>query len=106
MGKEKRMGNRVPTSITVDLNEPGTMKTRGKGEIIDLSIKGVSIETDSELEMGTPLLLKINVPVEVRGEIIRINKNEKGVKYGVKFTDVSVFDEVQLKKFISSRFKK
>ena len=106
MGKERRRVLRVPTSILVDVNETGSSLVKGKGQISDLSIKGVAIDTTANLDLGMPLFLKINIPIEVRGKVVRVQKKDGGSRYGVKFTDIGLFDKIQIRKFISAHFKK
>ncbi len=106
MGMERRKSLRIPTSITVDVKEAGSSVVKGRGQISDLGIKGVAIDTAAVLDIGTPLFLKINVPIEVKGKVVRVGKKDHSIRYGVKFTDIGIFDKIQLKKFISAHFKK
>jgi c-di-GMP-binding flagellar brake protein YcgR len=86
-GKEKRKHPRFPVGITLDLRANGHSMAKCRGSIVDLSVGGMAFKTDTVLEEGMHLYLKINVPLEVRGEIRHIKGAATGGlrRYGVRF---------------------
>lgn len=103
---EKRKASRRPTSILIDVNEAGSAVIKGRGHIADLSITGLALDTSIPFDIGTPLFLKIDIPLEVKGKIVRLQKKEGTTRYGVKFLSIGFFEKRRLKKYISAHFKK
>ena len=71
---------------------------------------GMSFKTTSPLEAGTSLYLKINIPLEIRGEVRHIRAGKSGGmhRYGVRFHKIGFFgaDSMKAGDFIAARFLK
>jgi len=110
MTSEKRRHPRFPAAITMDIRANGHRVGKVRGTISDLSVGGMALRTNVELERGMILYLKINVPLEIRGEI-RHSKSAAGGglhRYGVRFHKIGLFapDAAKRGHFISAKFER
>ena len=69
---EKRKHPRFPVGITMDIHAKGHTVGKCRGTISDLSVGGMSFKSTAVLEAGASLYLKINIPLEVRGDVRHI----------------------------------
>ncbi|MBI4057536.1 MAG: PilZ domain-containing protein [Elusimicrobia bacterium] len=105
---EKRKHPRFPVGLALELHAPGHLISRGKGKIVDLSVGGMSFETNAELEEGTSLYLKVNIPLEIRGDVRHIRQRGTLHSYGVRFHKMGsvTADESKPAHFIAAHFQK
>ncbi|MFA6030056.1 MAG: PilZ domain-containing protein [Elusimicrobiota bacterium] len=84
---EKRRHPRFPVDITMEVRTKSRVVGKGVGRILDLSVGGMAIKTDTEIEEGSSLFLKINIPLEIRGEVRHMRSSVVGGlhRYGVRF---------------------
>lgn len=108
MKKEKRKHPRVPVGISMDIHAKGLPVSRCHGAIIDLSTGGMAIETGTLLEEGTSLYLKVNIPLEIRGEVRHMQHKSGRHRYGVRFHKINLGlgEEARPDRFIQAKFKK
>ena len=107
---EKRRFPRFPVGLTMDIHAKGHTIGKCRGSIVDLSVGGMAFKTNAELEEGMSLYLKINIPLEIRGEV-RHTKGTPGGglhRYGVRFHKIgySAPDASRPEHFIAARFNK
>lgn len=107
---DKRRHQRFPVGITMDLHAKGESVGKFRGTITDLSVGGMSFKTNTELEEGSVLYLKINIPLEIRGEIRHIRNAAAGgmQRYGVRFHKIGFEGAAQDRPetFIAAKFQK
>lgn len=107
--EEKRRHPRFPAGISMVLFIRGRNVGRCKGEILDLSVGGMAFKTRAELEEGSSLFLKINIPLEIRGEVRHIKAGGAlAHRYGVHFHKIG-FSSADMKRpanFIAAKFQK
>ncbi len=107
-GSEKRRHPRFNLGISMDMHAKGLAVSTGvSGTIIDLSVGGMSFETPAELEEGSSIYLKINIPLEIRGQVRHIRKTGAAHRYGVRFHKIGFggVDEKKPEKFIAAKFE-
>jgi len=108
--KEKRKHPRFPVGISMDIHAKGQSVGKCRGTISDLSVGGMSFRTNTSLEEGASLYLKINIPLEIRGEIRHIKAGSGGgmYRYGVRFHKIgsATPDKTKPENFIAARFQK
>ncbi|MBI4348495.1 MAG: PilZ domain-containing protein [Elusimicrobia bacterium] len=108
--REKRKHPRFPVGITMDVHAKGHTVGKCRGTISDLSVGGMSFKTTAELEEGTSLYLKINIPLEIRGEVRHMKSGSGGGmhRYGVRFHKLGfeTADSVKAGDWIAARFAK
>jgi len=107
---EKRKHPRFPMGITMDIHAKGATVGKCRGTIVDLSVGGMAFKTNAELEEGMSIYLKINIPLEIRGEVRSI-KDSAGAglhRYGVRFHKIgyALPDAVKPEQFIAAKFQK
>jgi hypothetical protein len=109
-GKEKRRHPRFPVGITMDIHAKRQTVGKCRGTISDLSVGGMSFKSNSMLEEGSSLYLRINIPLEIRGEVRHIKAGSTGGmhRYGVRFHKIGSAgpDDSKPENFIAARFQK
>ena len=105
MANERRSDQRIPSKIVTELHSADSVITK-VGFVRDLSLEGMSFETDGEFPEKTTVYLTFNLPVEVEGEIRYSKKTGTMRKYGIKFTKIKKEEKEHLEHYVKARFKK
>jgi len=108
---DKRKHPRYPVGLAMDIHAKGHSVQKCRGTITDLSLGGMMLKTSTELKLGGMIYLKINVPLEVRGEIRHLKSGSAGGyhRYGIRFHKIGFeggTSEARSKKFISAKFSR
>jgi c-di-GMP-binding flagellar brake protein YcgR len=84
---EKRRHPRFTVGLSLDISASGHTAGKCRGTIADLSAGGMTFKTNAELEKGMHLFLKLDTPLQIRGEIRHIKGGVHGGlhSYGVRF---------------------
>ncbi|MEK7388191.1 MAG: PilZ domain-containing protein [Elusimicrobiota bacterium] len=83
---EQRRHPRVPVGVTLDLNMKGVASARCRATISDLSVGGMSLKTDADLDEGMTLFFDFNPAFHIRGEVRSVSGLTGGFRrYGVRF---------------------
>lgn len=87
--EEKRRHPRFSIGLAMDIRADGQLAGKCRGTIADLSASGMAFKTNAVLEEGMCLHLKLNFPLEIRGEV----RNTAGLaggmnRYGIRFHKV------------------
>ena len=98
---EKRKFSRVPFHIEAEINVNGS---NFKGEVENLSLKGMLVHIDDHLlELGTPLTMIINLTgvnsnlsINLKGRVVRVN--QEGI--GIFFEEIDLDSFIHLKNII------
>ena len=109
-GKEKRKHPRFPVGINLEIRADGHAVGKCRGSIADLSVGGMAFKTDAVLEEGMSLYLKINIPLEIHGEVRHIKGSALGGlrRYGVRFHKLGyqLSDIKKPQTFIAAKFQR
>jgi hypothetical protein len=111
MESEKRRHARIQVGIALDIRVKGEAVKKCRGTIADLSMSGMTFKSDALLEKGQSLYLKMNLPLEIRGEIRNIEPGSRGGmhRYGVRFHHIGFENESGGKPaddFFAARFQR
>ena len=110
MSKEKRKHPRFPVGINLEIRADGHAVGKCRGLIADLSVGGMAFRTDAVLEEGMSLYLKLNIPLEIRGEVRHIKGSAAGGmrRYGVRFHKIGyqLPDTNKPQTFIAAQFQR
>jgi len=108
--REKRRHPRFPVGINLEMRAGGHSVGKCRGTIVDLSVGGMAFKTDAALEEGMSLYLKVNVPLEFRGEVRHIKGLPAGGmrRYGVRFHRIGyqMPDATKPQTFIAAQFRR
>lgn len=106
--KEKRKNPRFPLGIVLNVHSKDQAVGKCRGTIADLSVTGMSFKTTALLETGMSIYLKVNIPLEIRGEVRHRKPSAAGGlhRYGVRFHHIGVTttDDKRPDSFISAKF--
>lgn len=108
--KDKRKHPRFPVGISMDIHTKGQGVQKCRGTITDLSLTGMTFKTNADLEAGQSLYLRLNLPLEIRGEVRSIKDTTAGGlrRYGIQFHHIGSSGAVESRpeNFIAARFQK
>jgi len=108
--KEKRRHPRFPVGITMEIRAHGQSVSKCRGAIADLSVGGMAFKSDAILEEGMCIYLKLNIPLEIRGEIRHMKGSPVGGmrRYGVRFHKIGyqLPDVNKPRTFIAAQFQR
>lgn len=108
--KEKRKHPRFPMGITMDIRAHGEVVGTCRGSITDLSVGGMAFKTNAALEGGMTIYLKVNIPLEIRGEVRHSKGSLTGGlhRYGVRFHKIGFTtpEANRPEHFIAAKFQK
>ncbi|MFH1282556.1 MAG: PilZ domain-containing protein [bacterium] len=102
-GEEKRREIRIFVSLPVIFHGEQD-QSENRGDIIDLSLGGMSLKTGIDLKVNDTIKVKFEIPTEMRfiflGKIItsRVENSEK--VFGVKFIKQDPVDRLNLSEYI------
>ena len=109
-GKEKRKHPRFPVGINLEIRAGGHSAGKCRGSIVDLSVGGMSFKSDAVLEEGMSLYLKLNIPLEIHGEVRHMRGSVVGGlhRYGVRFHKIGyqLPDTNKPQTFIAAQFQR
>ncbi len=109
--KEKRRHERFPVGIEMEIRANGQSLGRCQGAITDLSVGGMAFKTNAALDEGMSMYLKINIPLEIRGEVRHRKGSVTGGlhRYGVRFHKIGFITPESKrpeKRFVAVQFQK
>ncbi|MEW6555732.1 MAG: PilZ domain-containing protein [Elusimicrobiota bacterium] len=106
-GEEKRKFVRVLLDIPCKFSSMDYPTENADAKVIDISVNGVSIETNTEVTLGENLQLKIMLPnglnCEFAGQVMWNKSGQNIRKYGLKLTKINMLDRIKLGDFIMSQ---
>ena len=105
---EKRKHPRYALHITMNIHARGQAVGKCHGAISDLSVGGMAFKSNAELDEGMTLYLKLNIPLEIRGEVRHMKgPDPEGTRsYGVRFHRIGIPDPSRPAEFIAAKFQK
>jgi len=101
MAKSDRKYERGCLNILVNIYEPDSTLSVGRGFIRDVSLGGMGIETGAEFKEGNILSLDFTAPNGMRfknieGTIVRIKKDVMVYNMGIRFTRIKILDKLKI----------
>ena len=108
--REKRKHPRFPVGINLEIRAGGHSLGKCRGAIVDLSVGGMAFKSDTLLEEGMSLYLKLNIPLEIHGEVRHMKGSAAGAmhRYGVRFHKIGyqLPDTNKPQTFIAAQFQR
>ena len=102
-GEEKRREIRIFVSLPVIFHREYD-QSEIRGDMVDLSLGGMSIKTEISLKENDTLKLKFELPDGLRfiflGRVITSREEEGSIVYGIKFIKQDPVDRLTLSEFI------
>ena len=101
---ERRRSLRVGVRILIDVFLLGELSTRSRGVISDISLGGMALETTEDLRLGDALILRFSLDAknffDLKGKILRKEKQPGTLKYGIKFTKIGLIEKIRLNRYV------
>jgi hypothetical protein len=103
-GEEKRKTVRILIEVPFKFSSLDYPTENADGKMVDLSVSGVSVETDREILLGENLEIKISLPngfnCTFNAQVAREMGNKK---YGLNITKINMLDRIKLGDFIMTQ---
>lgn len=100
---DKRVHPRIITKVEIKAIEQASAAL-STGEILNLSLGGVSIETLGKMTIGSPVTIEFEpikgLALKLKGEVVWGRAAVKKKAYGVKFGDMSLEEKLKLDEYI------
>lgn len=106
MGNRRRY-ERIARSLVTYFKVHGSDVHEKAGVTKDLSVGGVMLKIEDEVQLGDVLELEISideskVPIQVRGKTVRVD----GISKGFEFLDLTDESKAELKQYCEDRYSK
>ena len=102
MASDKRKQERFDANLFAELNSASGV-SYGRAVVIDVSLSGIALETESDLSAGEEIECDIEMPLRFRAKVMRTVMEGQVKRYGLRFCDQSFFDKLLLKKILKGR---
>jgi hypothetical protein len=102
MGQDKRKKERFNANLFAELSS-ASGAPYGRGVVVDVSLSGFAVETETDLTSGEEIECHIEVPIRFRAKVMRSVIEGQVKRYGLKFSDQSLLDKLLLKKILKGR---
>ena len=88
---EKRGHPRFAVGLKMDIRSKGAAAAKTRGTITDISASGMAFRSNAVLEEGMCLCLKLDLPLDIRGEVRHVKGPSRGGqrRYGVRFHKIA-----------------
>ena len=105
MSRERRRQQRLDANLFAELHDPATDDTLGRGVVVDVSLGGMAVETEANLEIPSRVGCYVEIPFFVRAEIVRRETKGNITRYGLRFAGQTFIDKLLLKKLLRGKRK-
>jgi len=107
----KRKFIRAATDILVDLFSADALMNTGRGCIVNISLGGIAIETESSFELDRELLVYAKLPntekpLEIHAKVVRQQNLGNIRRYGLKYTKVTAVERIKLFAYVHGWLEK
>lgn len=99
MSKDKRKAERMASSIFATI-ESSYRELLGRGVVLDVSMSGFGIETETDLEIGHEIVCHMEIPLTIQARVIRRITSGQMKRYGLVFIGQGFFDKLLMKKIL------
>jgi len=100
MTQNRRKKSRFDANLFVEISSTTLKEVLGRGVVIDVSLSGVAIETEVEMDLNREFDLHVEVPLFIRARVVRSLAPGRLKRYGLKFMGQGFLDRLLLKKLL------
>ena len=109
LNEARRKYPRVIYSATVNVKPVGAAKVSYSGIIKNVSVVGIALETESELNSDTEYIFEFYLPdkntIKSKGKPVWELRSKNSNFYGIEFTSTGFFSKLKLKRFIEDKLR-
>ncbi|MEK7286964.1 MAG: PilZ domain-containing protein [Elusimicrobiota bacterium] len=88
MNKDQRRYPRYPSNIVLEISDYAKPSRKASALVTDISESGLCFETNQELELGSSLTLRLEVPMTIQGGVVYASSRGNKQRYGLRFHNV------------------
>lgn len=103
MGKERRRQPRFGANLFAELENLQSGESLGRAVVVDVSLSGVAVETESDIAHETEVDLYVEVPFHVKARVVRRIADGQIKRYGLQFMGQGLIDKLLLKKLLKGK---
>lgn len=104
LGKERRKKERLDAKLFLEILTSNKEKL-GRGVLVDISMSGLGIETESDLVKGKEYVIEVEVPLTLKAKVVRQIQDGVIKQYGLHLKDQGVIDKFVLSRILKKRMK-
>ena len=101
--REKRSEKRMDSNLFALIRDIGDASKVGRGIVIDVSVSGFAVETESDLSIGNEYEFDVEVPITFRAKVVRSLTPGQMKKYGLQMQGQGFFSKFLLKKLLKGK---
>ena len=99
-GRERRKKERLHAKLFLEFFSIPLRENLGRGVVVDVSLSGMAIDTEVDLNINDELDCHIEFPLNVRAKVVRRITSGQIKRYGLRMLDQNFIDKLILKKVL------
>lgn len=99
-GSERRKKERYDAQLFLELTNPVHQTSLGRGVVIDVSLTGMAVDSEADLDSDQEVDCHIEVPVKVRAKVVHRLIKGQIKRYGLRFVGQGFLDKIVLKRML------
>lgn len=103
MGKERRKQERFDANLFAELENIASKENLGRAVVVDVSLSGMAVETESDISTDIDVDLYVEVPFHLRAKVVRRIADGQIKRYGLQFTGQGFIDKLLLRKLLKGK---
>lgn len=109
LNENRRKYPRIIYSATVNVKPVGADKVSYSGIIKNISVSGLALETESELNSNIEYIFELYLPdkntIKSKGKPVWELRSKNSNFYGIEFASTGFFSKMKLKRFIEDKLR-
>ena len=103
MSNERRRQKRFNANLFADLETLESGAGLGRGVVVDVSLSGLAVETETDLPEGTEVGCYVEVPFFLKARVMRRIADGQMKRYGLRFVGQGIVDKLLLRKLLKGK---
>jgi len=103
MPENRRKKTRFDANMFVEISSTTLKEILGRGVVTDVSLSGLAIETEVDMDLNRNFDLHVEIPLNIRARVVRSLAPGRLKRYGLKFIGQGFLDRLLLKKLLKGR---
>ncbi len=97
---ERRRAERLESNLFAVIRANGDSSKLGRAIVIDVSVSGFAVETETDMEVGKDYQFDVEIPITFKAKVVRSLTPGQMKKYGLKIVGQGFFSKLLLKKLL------
>ncbi len=102
---DKRRAKRLPARFFVNIRSLYDRSVIGRGVVVDVSERGLAIESEVELDLGDSYECDVEIPLKLKARVVRRLMPGQMKRYGLELEGQGFIDKILFKKLLEGQKK-